>query len=380
MATWVPSPHLKNSRVCVCVCVGVCVCVCVLVRQVTRCIRHAQRTCPTAHGHYRRYERVHMRDHTELCLSALVCSSCLPQRSLTVLRVAPLQKIVHEGSHTLHLQQSAVPVETATGEQLARMLFDYVGRYIYFPLKWGGAAAEQTWPNWWPQRREWPNGRYAPGAGAVSVGAQKAARPFFADVRSGWMWCEPLLRTTAGCCLYRVRAGLRCAGLTCAVCRLRACVCVQGAGAAARPHPVVLWWGSGEPVDPVALGHAQESDGGCGRHLPDRAAACAAAGTACVSKGRTACIKVAQRAELTQRVSAPGVVVSSAAGSVLLHCVHRHWAASRTASAAEGPKSVWAADEHEKRARGAVPTAQAREGLILDLAAFLSTSRSSVRA
>ena len=146
--------------------------------------------------------RTHMRHHTEPCLSTIVnsslCLSCrrelLRQCLPTVPCVAPLQKIVHEGSHTLHLQQSTIPTETETGEQLARMLFDYVGRYIYFPLKWGGAAAEQTWPNFWPERRHWPNGLYAPGAGAVSVRAsgeraQVSARPFFADARDGWMWC-----------------------------------------------------------------------------------------------------------------------------------------------------------------------------------------------
>ncbi len=116
------------------------------------------------------------------------------------------QKIVHEGSHTLRLETGSASGagneldSRQTGDQLARMLFDYVGRYIYFPLKWGGAAAEHTWPNMWFERREWPNGVVTPRAAALAGRARggrkpRGGRPFFADARDGWMWCALLLLT-----------------------------------------------------------------------------------------------------------------------------------------------------------------------------------------
>jgi hypothetical protein len=84
------------------------------------------------------------------------------------------------------------------------MLFDYVGRYVYFPLKWGGASTDQTWPNMWFERREWPNGAAAaPQAAALAGRARggktmRAGRPLFADARDGWMWCAlPLFTAVA---------------------------------------------------------------------------------------------------------------------------------------------------------------------------------------
>lgn len=113
-----------------------------------------------------------------------------------------VQSIVHEGSHTLHLEQSSAPIgaETTgdamrhadsrrTAEQLSRMLFDYVGRFVYFPLKWGSASPDATWPNAWFERRSWPNGLSAsnPSAGAPSR-TERVGHPLFAEARDGWMW------------------------------------------------------------------------------------------------------------------------------------------------------------------------------------------------
>lgn len=81
-----------------------------------------------------------------------------------------------------------------TGEQLSRMLFDYVGRYVYFPLKWGGASADHTWPNMWFERRTWPNGILVSDSSSIASGAEVigerslVGRPLFADARNGWMW------------------------------------------------------------------------------------------------------------------------------------------------------------------------------------------------
>ena len=58
----------------------------------------------------------------------------------------------------------------ATGEHLARFLSDYIGRYVYFPLKWGRhhydilgpwSSSENDrypWPDFWPQRHKWSPG------------------------------------------------------------------------------------------------------------------------------------------------------------------------------------------------------------------------------
>ena len=74
------------------------------------------------------------------------------------------------------------------------MLFDYVGRYVYFPLKWGGVSADHNWPNAWFERRTWPNGVLVSDLPSLASGTEVVAerkrvgRPLFADARNGWMW------------------------------------------------------------------------------------------------------------------------------------------------------------------------------------------------
>ena len=92
-------------------------------------------------------------------------------------------------------QQQQQQQQQHDGDDLCRLLFDYVGRYVYFPLKWGG----EPWPNAWFERRDWntlskqqqqEEQRYdgvGDGSGSKVVGG-KVVRPFFADARDGWMW------------------------------------------------------------------------------------------------------------------------------------------------------------------------------------------------
>eukprot|EP01047_Picozoa_sp_COSAG01_P054671 COSAG01_NODE_6000_length_3908_cov_4.117616_6_plen_219_part_00 len=83
--------------------------------------------------------------------------------------------IEHEGGGTImtapELSQNGGQRRLA--EALGLLLSDYVGRYVYFPLKWGTADV------FWPEHRRW---------------RQRHTEPFFARIHDPWMWMEILLK------------------------------------------------------------------------------------------------------------------------------------------------------------------------------------------